>query len=126
MRIVYVNEDDYLLSECSCPYWLKNLICKHALVVCHAKKLFKIPILDVEIESNNKRGRKKGIPTAFTRTEYIKYNDQLFPREGLRLPIEHSATTSQSTTRQLTVGEIAANISSEEISTEEPAPKKKP
>ena len=61
----------------------------------------------MDIESNNKRGRKKGIPTAFTRTEYIKYNEQLFSREGLGRPLELSQTatsnSAKATTSQLTV-----------------------
>ena len=87
VRLVYVREDCYLLSECSCPYWLKNLVCKHVLLFCNAKKLCQIPILDIAIESNNKRGRKKGISTALTRSDYFKFNEQLFPRGGLAIPV---------------------------------------
>ena len=37
IRIVKVNTETYLLSECSCPF--KNLICKHVLLVKKSNKI---------------------------------------------------------------------------------------
>ena len=56
-------------------------------MACYALNLCSIPILDIVIERNAKRGRKKGISHALTRQEYINYNEQLFPNK------EHSCST---------------------------------
>ena len=50
-------------------------------MTCYALNLCSIPILDIEIESNAKRGRKKDISNTLTRQEYINYNEQLFPNK---------------------------------------------
>ena len=94
IRIVKVNTETYLLSECSCPFWLKNLICKHVLLVCFTKKLCTFPALEKEIESNAKRGRKRNYVCGLTPAEYIQYNDQLFPSKELALPVDELNNTS--------------------------------
>ena len=62
-------------------------------------------------------------PTALTRSDYIKFNEQLFPRGGLAIPVITETTINN---QSQVIREIAANISSEEISDEEePFAKKK-
>ena len=114
IRLVTVNAEKYLLSRCTCPFWLKNLVCKHVLVVCFARGLCTFPALEKEIESNAKRGRKKGYVNGLTRAEYIAFNNQLFPCERLALPVnEPQACTSSSFIRE-TAAAITPEVDDEQ------------
>jgi len=80
IRFVKLNRDQWLLSTCTCTYWHKNLVCKHMMVVAVNVLDVLIPALNVPIESNPTRERKKGTSSnCLTRPEYIEFNNNLFP-----------------------------------------------
>jgi len=58
-RFVKFNDSEWKLSECSCPDWDKNFVCKHVIDVAYNLGLCKFPGLDLNIEANTKRGRRK-------------------------------------------------------------------
>ncbi|RNA38993.1 hypothetical protein BpHYR1_041671 [Brachionus plicatilis] len=59
LRYVTFNNDQRQLSECSCPNWNKNYICKHAFGVAYNLGLCQFPSFDLNIECYSKRGRLK-------------------------------------------------------------------
>ena len=63
---------------CSCPDWDKNLICKHVIGVAYRLDLCEFPGLDLNIEANKKRGRRKqATPALIQRTSTGPINPAL-------------------------------------------------
>ncbi|RNA21820.1 hypothetical protein BpHYR1_040462 [Brachionus plicatilis] len=59
IRYVKFNESKWELSICSCPYWNKNLICKHTIGIANKLNLNVLPAINLKIEDYIKRGRRK-------------------------------------------------------------------
>lgn len=59
IRYVRFNSIDWRFSVCSCPDWDKNYICKHVIGIAYNHGLCQFPGLDLNIEANAKRGRRK-------------------------------------------------------------------
>ena len=53
------NSENSINAMCSCPFFLKHLICKHALGLHIPFKLCDVPILakNISLGQNKKRGR---------------------------------------------------------------------
>jgi hypothetical protein len=62
-NIVKFNECDYLKSECTCSYYLKNYICYHIVIIADKKKIHKIPVWANDAVVSSK-GRKPKQATA--------------------------------------------------------------
>ncbi|RNA35391.1 hypothetical protein BpHYR1_047270 [Brachionus plicatilis] len=56
---VKIDSENWESSTCSSHYWQKNSKCKHTIGTSHFLNLNKFPGLDLAIEGNAKRGRKK-------------------------------------------------------------------
>ena len=69
MRYVKFNSNDWKLSVCSCPDWDKNYMCKHVIGVAYNLGLCEFPGLDLNIEANTKRGRRKKAQMALVSRE---------------------------------------------------------
>ncbi|RNA17496.1 hypothetical protein BpHYR1_002191 [Brachionus plicatilis] len=67
-KIIEINEQVWELSECSCQYWKKNYICKHVIGISYELSKFDtFPALNLNIEQNAKRGRRKKASSALQR-----------------------------------------------------------
>ncbi|RNA42707.1 hypothetical protein BpHYR1_017517 [Brachionus plicatilis] len=78
-KIIEINEQVWELSECSCQNWKKNYICKHVIGISY--KLYKFdtfPALDLNIEQNSKRGRRKKASSALQRNSTGPLNRDAF------------------------------------------------
>ncbi len=108
IRFVKLNKDQWLLSTCTCTYWHKNLVCKHMMVVAINMLSIRIPALNVPIESNPTRGRKKGSSSnCLTRPEYIEFNNNLFPypEYNSSLPTTSANAVAEETIAEETIAE---------------------
>ena len=78
LRYVNFNRNEWQLSVCSCPDWEKNYICKHVIGVAYIQGLCEFPGLDLNIEANAKRGRRKHATMALVqRTDTGRINPAL-------------------------------------------------
>ncbi|RMZ98801.1 hypothetical protein BpHYR1_026413 [Brachionus plicatilis] len=55
IRSVSINNSNWQLSVCSCPYWNKNYVCKHTVGIANKLDLNTFPGLNLNIEANEKR-----------------------------------------------------------------------
>ncbi|RNA11606.1 hypothetical protein BpHYR1_010577 [Brachionus plicatilis] len=74
---VKIDSENWESSTCSCHYWQKNFKCKHTIGFSHFLNLNKFPGLDLAIEGNAKRGRKKKARSALERNSIAPINRQL-------------------------------------------------
>ncbi|RNA23519.1 hypothetical protein BpHYR1_050333 [Brachionus plicatilis] len=78
-KIIEINEQVWELSECSCQYWKKNYICKHVIgIIYELSKFDTFPALDLNIEQNAKRGRRKKASSALQRNSTGPLNRDAF------------------------------------------------
>ncbi|RNA34454.1 hypothetical protein BpHYR1_021522 [Brachionus plicatilis] len=78
-KIIEINEQVWELSECSCQYWKKNYICKHVIGISYKLSKFDtFPALDLNIEQNSKRGRRKKASSALQRNSTGPLNRDAF------------------------------------------------
>ncbi|RMZ99696.1 hypothetical protein BpHYR1_008019 [Brachionus plicatilis] len=82
IRCVKINQEEWELSECSCEAWLKHLVCKHVIGVSFHLGLNKLPGVDLSIEGNAKRGRKKIANRALQRNSIGPLNTALANNEN--------------------------------------------
>ena len=132
IRFLKLDAKEWLLSECTCVYWHKKQICKHVMIVSVNSLGVKIPALDVPIESNPSRGRKKGTTSCLTQAEYIQFNENLFPykeynsnileKPSYVSPIDEVVKSKRGRKKKIEM--VAANISPEKLSDEENPPKR--
>lgn len=79
IRYVKLDELRWESSVCSCVYWNKNYICKHTIGVAFNCKLTSFPGLDLNIEANARRGRRKKA------TEALVHRDSTGPVNPLMM-----------------------------------------
>lgn len=69
-KVVEINRQVWGLSTCTCQYWRKHYTCKHVIGISYELELFaEFPSLDLQIEQNAKRGRRKKATSALNRTK---------------------------------------------------------
>ncbi|RNA04733.1 hypothetical protein BpHYR1_005336, partial [Brachionus plicatilis] len=77
-KIVEINKECWQLSKCSCQYWKKNFGCKHVIGIAYNIELLTFPTLDLRIEKNASRSRRKKALAAFERNSIGPLNNELF------------------------------------------------
>ncbi|RNA39057.1 hypothetical protein BpHYR1_012753 [Brachionus plicatilis] len=78
-KIIEINEQVWELSECFCQYWKKNCICKHVIGISYKLSKFDtFSALDLNIEQNSKRGRRKKASSALQRNSTGPFNRDAF------------------------------------------------
>ncbi|RNA35200.1 hypothetical protein BpHYR1_034862 [Brachionus plicatilis] len=76
--IITIYSESWESSQCSCPYWKKHFICKYVIGIAYSLSLFeKFPSLDLGIEKNHKRGRRKRCAPALQRNSFGPLNPAL-------------------------------------------------
>ncbi|RMZ95603.1 hypothetical protein BpHYR1_006764 [Brachionus plicatilis] len=96
MHVIDINNEIWELSTCSCQYWKKNFICKHVIGIGYQLELLEFPTLDLNIEKNSKRGRRKKALPALERNSTGPLNVQIF--RSIQANIEPSIQTQSATT----------------------------
>ena len=82
------------MSGCNCQYWAKYFICKHVIGIAYDLSLTEFPTLDLSIEKNAKRGRRKKALPALQRNSNGPLNTNAFGSSLITTP----ATTSSEST----------------------------
>ncbi|CAF1063557.1 unnamed protein product [Brachionus calyciflorus] len=67
---VKINIENWESSSCSCSYLQKNFKCKHTIGIFYFLNLNEFPGLDLAIEGNAKRGRKKSKVSSRKKFDY--------------------------------------------------------
>ncbi|RNA41831.1 hypothetical protein BpHYR1_040026 [Brachionus plicatilis] len=96
MHVIEINSEIWELSSCSCQYWKKNFICKHVIGIGYQLELLKFPTLDLNIEKNSKRGRRKKALPALERNSTSPLNVKIF--RSIQANIEPSIQTQSAKT----------------------------
>ena len=81
IHFLTLNEANWKLSKCSCPWYAKNMICKHVIALCAQFKIgdCKIPLesATLPLDQNRKRGR---IPKATLALQRMTVNTAGFKK----------------------------------------------
>ncbi|CAF0764771.1 unnamed protein product [Brachionus calyciflorus] len=86
IRFVTINTSRWELSICSCPNWNKELLCKHTIGISYKLGLNTFPGLNLHIEANARRGRRKKAYEALQpRTSRGPVNPLMMTQENIDL-----------------------------------------
>lgn len=66
-KILEMNKECWQFSKCSCQYWKKNFVLQHVIGIAYNIELLTFPTLELRIEKNASRGRRKKALPAFER-----------------------------------------------------------
>jgi hypothetical protein len=95
IRYFTLYESKWELSICSCPYWNKNLFCKHRIGVAYNLNLTQFPGLNLNIEANAKSGRRKHAQEALIRRVSTgPVNPLMLTQEVIVAPTDPSINTT--------------------------------
>ena len=101
-KIIEINEQVWELSECSCQYWKRNYICKHVVGISYKLSKFDtFPALDLNIEQNSKRGRRKKTCSGLQRNSTGPLNRDAF-NMPTQLVLNSETNDSQPVINELT------------------------
>ena len=110
MYTIEINNDIWELSVCNCQYWRKNFICKHVIGIGYELKLLEFPTLDLNIEKNSKRGRRKKALPALERNSTGPLNANIF--RPIQTNIEPSISTQPPSTSSRILRSVRVNYQS--------------
>lgn len=107
IRSVSINDSNWQLSVCSCPYWQKNFVCKHTVGIANKLNLNTFPGLNLNIEANAKRGRRKQATAALvTRTSTGPVNPLMVTQDNIELIDSIDLSSSNSTINQVSTPNV--------------------
>ncbi|RNA07589.1 hypothetical protein BpHYR1_036713, partial [Brachionus plicatilis] len=72
-----MSKQCWQLSKCSCPCWKKKFVCKHVIGISYNIGLLSFPTLDLRIEKNVSKGRRKKALPALERNSMGPINQEL-------------------------------------------------
>ncbi|RNA38915.1 hypothetical protein BpHYR1_042681 [Brachionus plicatilis] len=112
IRSVSINNSNWQLSVCSCPYWNKNYVCKHTVGIANKLDLNTFPGLNLNIEANAKRGRRKQATAALVpRVSTGPINPLMITQENIEIIDSSSSNTTVNQSNQVSTShEEESNI----------------